>query len=91
MFTVYGRENCPYCVKAKDLLIGKGIQFVYIDILEFEGVYKFDMITAVKASTGKEPKTVPQIFDGGLYVGGFTNLEIYLNPEEDLHIEQFDL
>lgn len=30
---VYGRENCPYCVKAKDLLEQKEIDFEYVDIV----------------------------------------------------------
>lgn len=34
MFTVYSKQNCPMCVKAKALLTNKGQEFQVIEIVE---------------------------------------------------------
>lgn len=92
MFIVYGRENCPYCVKAKNLLESKDLRYAYVYVNSGNCSFRKHMVEAVTLATGKAPETVPQIFDGDIYVGGFTDLEVYLNKEEEeLHIEQFDL
>lgn len=64
---VYTWSNCPYCVRAKNLLKQKGVPFEEINLdgkdAEFE---------ALKERTGW--RTVPQIFVGEKMVGGFTDL-----------------
>ena len=64
---VYTWSNCPYCVRAKNLLKQKGVPFEEINLdgkdAEFE---------ALKAKTGW--RTVPQIFIGEKMVGGFTDI-----------------
>ena len=69
MYTVYGRSNCAYCEKAKNLLTLKGLAFKYVDVLE-----KPENMEAMReASPGA--KTVPQIVLDGKLIGGFTELE----------------
>ena len=72
-FTVFGRPGCGFCVRAQQLLKTKNLPFKYIDIYA-EGISKADLSKTV----GKTVQTVPQIFHGQQYVGGCTDLEVYL-------------
>ena len=64
---VYTWSNCPYCIRAKDLLKRKGVAFEEIDL---DG--KHDELNALRARSGL--RTVPQIFIDGKLVGGFMDM-----------------
>lgn len=66
--TLYTKDYCPYCVKAKALLARKGAAFTEIDITHDTGRQQ-EMIAR---SGGR--KTVPQIFIGDTHVGGCDDL-----------------
>lgn len=68
MLTVYSKNNCPFCVQAKNLLKLKNIQFEEVRIDENAEAKEFIL------SQGH--RTVPQIYqDGKLFVeGGFQGL-----------------
>ena len=66
--TLYSKDYCPYCVKAKNLLQRKGVQFTEIDITHDEMLQK----EMVEKSGGR--KTVPQIFIDGRSIGGCDDL-----------------
>ena len=71
--TVFSREGCSYCVRAKGMLLDTGIQF---EELVLNRDFTESTIRAVSGMT-----TVPQIFiDGGL-IGGAEDLETYLNEQ----------
>lgn len=82
-FTVFGRENCPYCVRAKEFLKSRGLEFSYKDVMEDE-VFFMQMSEWVKEATGAPPKTVPQIFLDDTYVGGYDDLVTRLEREEEI-------
>lgn len=65
--TIYSKEVCPYCVKAKNLLQRKGLTYVEIKVTNDE--IKQEMI---KKSNGR--MTVPQIFIDEYHVGGCDDL-----------------
>ena len=65
--TVYSKNYCPYCVRAKKLLKSKGVDFKEINL---EG--KQDEMAQLIQKTGM--RTVPQIFIEDELVGGFTEL-----------------
>ena len=65
--TVYSKNYCPYCVRAKKLLKSKGVDFKEINL---EG--KQDEMAQLIQKTGM--RTVPQIFIDDELVGGFTEL-----------------
>lgn len=74
-YIVIGKESCPYCTRAKDLLDSKNIEYTYRD---FQQVNSAD-VAALEKIAGQEFRTVPQIFKykegGGLnYIGGYTEL-----------------
>jgi glutaredoxin 3 len=67
---LYVKNNCLFCVKAKDLLIKQGIEFTKISIED----NRDQLFARVRAATGEDPKTAPQIFIDGEHVGGYDQL-----------------
>ncbi|MBD1576816.1 MULTISPECIES: glutathione peroxidase [Vibrio] len=68
--TVFTKPGCPFCAKAKQNLIDKGLQYE-------EVVLGKDATTvSLRAVSGRS--TVPQIFIGGKHIGGSEELETYL-------------
>jgi glutaredoxin 3 len=65
--TVYTKQHCPYCVRAKHLLGKKGVSFEEISV---EGNDELRIWLA--ETTGQ--RTVPQIFAGDRPLGGYTDL-----------------
>ena len=70
---VYGKMDCPWCARAKEELAVRGIPFDYIDLQEIG--------KTAKEVTGRDVKTVPQIYIEGKYVGGYEQLMEHLNQE----------
>ena len=67
--TVWSKNSCPFCVQAKSLLTLKGIEYEERNIQE--GTWtKEQLLEAVPTA-----RTLPQIFLGDEYVGGFTDLK----------------
>lgn len=64
---MYTWGSCPYCIRAKSLLSGKGIPFEEINL---DG--KDEELQALRNKTGQ--RTVPQIFIGEKMIGGFSDL-----------------
>ncbi len=68
--TVFTREGCGYCVRAKGLLNDAGIAYE-------ELVLNRDYTEAsLRAVSGRS--TVPQVFINGQHIGGSEELESYL-------------
>lgn len=65
---VYTTPYCPYCVSAKELLRGKGVEFVEINVAGLPE-RRAEM---VKRASGSY--TVPRIFIGATHVGGRDDL-----------------
>ncbi|MFC4655427.1 MULTISPECIES: glutaredoxin 3 [Rheinheimera] len=66
--TIYTKDYCPYCVRAKSLLSSKGVQFEEIQI-DRQPERRPEMIERANGRT-----TVPQIFIGDRHVGGCDDL-----------------
>ncbi|MBC7397363.1 MAG: glutathione S-transferase N-terminal domain-containing protein [Bdellovibrionales bacterium] len=66
--TVYSMLNCPYCVKAKNLLTQRGVNFETIMIDDWVDS-KWDDF-AKKSGM----KTLPQIYADDQLIGGYTQL-----------------
>lgn len=79
-YIIYGKDNCPYCEKAKNLLAIKKEQFEYLTLDK-------DYTREELLELAPDARTVPQIWidSGGelFHVGGYTQLEsIYIDPVE---------
>ena len=66
--TIYTTSLCPYCVRAKEILRSKGIDFEEIDV----GMSS-ELRQQMAARAGGR-RTVPQIFFGNKHVGGCDDL-----------------
>ena len=67
MVTVYSKNNCPFCVRAKTLLESKGVPFTEVNI-ENDADSRQMLLD-------KGLRSVPQIFHGfELIPGGFNGL-----------------
>lgn len=65
--TVYSKDHCPYCVRAKALLTRKGVSFEEISV---EG--RDELRDWLVEATGQ--RTVPQVFVGERSLGGFSDV-----------------
>jgi len=71
MYTIYSKSDCPYCVRAKQLLDILGEEYIDIDVTQ--GNNK----ELLNEHLGYEARTVPQIWDNSTHVGGYTELVAY--------------
>lgn len=72
---VWSKDQCPYCVQAKALLTSKGIDYEERNISQGPWTRE-QLLEAVPTA-----RTLPQIFLGEEYVGGFTELRQKLTKE----------
>ena len=66
--TIYTRPGCGYCVRAKQLLVSKGIDYNEYNVWA-KDEYMQEMLKRSGGST-----TVPQIFINGDHIGGSDDL-----------------
>ncbi len=71
MIKIYGKENCLFCDKAKQLCSSKEIDFRY---------YQLGQDYEIKELMELVPnaRTVPQIFKDNILIGGFSELQEWL-------------
>jgi glutaredoxin len=68
---VWSKYHCPYCDQAKALLKAKNIEFEERKI--GDGFTKEELLEAIPTA-----RTVPQIIIDGNLIGGFTELQKYV-------------
>ncbi len=74
---MYSTATCPYCVRAKNLLIKKGVEFIEINV-DNEVGRRSEMEQRAQRSS------VPQIFIDDFHVGGFDDMvELDMDGELD--------
>lgn len=66
--TVYSMLNCPYCVKAKNLLTQRGVNFEVIMIDDWAD----DQWDQFAKKSGM--KTLPQVYVDDQLIGGYSQL-----------------
>lgn len=72
--TIYSKNNCPHCVRAKLTLTNKGIPFTTLTLDE-------DFTRDVLLEMFPTAKTFPVIVIDGFYIGGADQLEKLINEE----------
>ena len=65
---IYTTQICGYCSAAKRLLTQKGIKFTEVDVM------RAPEKRAEMTQRSNGGRTVPQIFIGGVPIGGFDDL-----------------
>lgn len=77
MYTIYTRDNCSFCTKAKALLSELKLEYEEYNVFHDMDVDKFKSIVLPYLRVD-QAVTVPQIFDDGTYVGGYDELTRYV-------------
>ena len=67
---MYSTAICPYCVRAEQLLHAKGVADIAKVRVDLEPARRAEMME----KTGR--RTVPQIYIGGVHVGGYDDLVV---------------
>jgi glutaredoxin 3 len=67
---MYSTAVCPYCVRAEQLLRAKGVADIAKVRVDLEPARRMEMMQ----KTGR--RTVPQIYIGGVHVGGYDDLVV---------------
>jgi len=67
-FTIIGRESCPFCIAAKNMLQNKRIYY------EFHSIETFNKKSALWKLKPKSHRTVPVIFYNNKFIGGYSEL-----------------
>jgi glutaredoxin len=77
MYTIIGKANCVWCDKAASLLGDETApKYFYFDL--DSKYYKWLKTLMVKAGY----TTVPLIFEEGLLIGGYAELEMHIKNKE---------
>ena len=63
--TVYSTNACPYCVRAKQLLERKGIEYKEVNLSKEPAEVRMELMQKTNH------RTVPQIFIKEQFIGGF--------------------
>lgn len=79
---IYTKTNCPYCVRAKNLLTERGIEYREYMLSpgmdeEPTGPNQFYVTKAMLLERYPDAKTVPQIWLDDAHIGGYTELAAY--------------
>lgn len=67
---MYSTAICPYCVRAERLLHAKGVTAIEKVRVDLDAERRVEMMK----KTGR--RTVPQIYIGGVHVGGYDDLVV---------------
>ena len=79
-YLIYGRRNCPYCIRAVDLLNARDEENIFFDFTE-------DPLAITEAKNFYNVSTVPiivqnnKIFGKTTLIGGYTELKEYFNDK----------
>ena len=73
--TIYSKNNCVYCNKAKALVNNLGLEY------EEKKLESFDSPQAMLEDIGKNVRQMPQIKIDGELIGGYNQLVEYFNEK----------
>jgi len=76
-YTIYTKSACPFCVKAKALLLNESPAVVDCDPWIANNASKQQFLDTMETHTKKPYKTFPMIFHNGEFVGGFDATKLY--------------
>lgn len=78
--TIYGKDNCSWCDKAKELAESNNYEYTY------KGVEDAD-VRAELMFRDPDVKTVPQIYLGNSLLGGYEQFKEWVETQNNLMME----
>lgn len=83
MITIYGKENCPWCVKAKTLAETYQLKYEYKNAED-------PLVLAELKLAKPDVRSVPQIWWYGRHIGGYKEFSVEVeNTKNDYGQGQF--
>ena len=71
---MYGTSKCVWCDRVAKMLNNSEIEVEKIDVSENK-----ENLKSMKGAAGKNVSTVPQVIIDGKFVGGYTEVERFIN------------
>ena len=71
---VYSTPRCSWCDRVAKMLEDREVNVEKIDVSGSK-----DLLKEMQKAAGEKVTTVPQVIIDGKYIGGFTEVERYLN------------
>ena len=84
-FLMYTKKDCPYCVKAKKLIVSHGDTYKETKVEDLQPDDREDLKKWFARHYKLERVTVPQIYKDSYhdYIGGYDELVIYYEGIKD--------
>ena len=77
MITIYGKQGCPQCDQAKRFCEQVGQEYQCLTLgVDYQ---REEFIQQIQNEHGVTPRTMPQIVQDGVYIGGFAELKAHLS------------
>ena len=86
LVTVYGKSNCPFCDLSKKLLEKNNYQVDYISLDDEDSRKEF--YKRVSEELKGPVMSVPQIWIGKQYIGGYNNLAEYIKNKNEIKFDE---
>ena len=71
---MYGTSKCVWCDRVAKMLNNSEIEVEKIDVSESK-----ENLKSMKGAAGKNTTTVPQVIIDGNFIGGYTEVERFIN------------
>jgi glutaredoxin len=81
--TVYSKNNCTFCTKAKALLKGLGLEY---EEKSLEKDFDSDTVKMIE-DIGKQVRTMPQIKIDGKLIGGYNQLVEHFEDKKQVNFK----
>jgi glutaredoxin len=81
--TVYSKNNCTFCTKAKALLKGLGLEY---EEKSLEKDFDSDPVKMIE-DIGKQVRTMPQIKIDGKLIGGYNQLVEHFEDKKQVNFK----
>lgn len=78
IYAIYTKGDCPWCVKAKELLVSSGLKFNEYDLSDDEARQEFYDENGFKGDDRSVPKIWRATDTEKQYIGGYVDLSSYL-------------
>jgi glutaredoxin len=81
--TIYSKNNCTFCTKAKALLKGLGLEY---EEKSLEKDFDSDPVKMIE-DIGKQVRTMPQIKIDGKLIGGYNQLVEHFEDKKQVNFK----
>lgn len=78
-FTIYSKSGCPNCLKVKALLQKNKLKFTIVDCDEYIIEDKSFFLLFINKLAKTSVTMFPMIFNDGLFIGGYNEIQDYIN------------